>query len=152
MDWSKIVESPALVWFLIGLVLLVGELITPGLIIFFFGIGAWVTALVCLFANISLNLQLLIFLITSVASLLCLRKFLTGIFKGHIGSKQDMQVNLEEFAGKRVVVKKKITPKLPGKVELNGVDWEAAADTEINEGEVVEIVGKDDLTLKVKNI
>lgn len=148
----EIFSRPVVVWFFVGLVLLLSELMVPGFVVLFFGIGAWVVAIVCLFATISLNMQLLIFLITSVASLLCLRKYLTGIFKGHIGSMQDSQINIEEFVGKRAVVKKRITAKLPGKVELNGTDWEAAADAEIKEGEVVEVVGKDGLILKVKSL
>ena len=44
----------------------------------------------------------------------------------------------------------KITPKLPGKVDFHGTHWLAAADAEIPEGSVVEVTGKDNLTLKVK--
>jgi len=47
-------------------------------------------------------------------------------------------------------VKEKIVPKLGGKVEFHGTDWEARSDEEITEGTVVEIVGKDNITLRVK--
>jgi len=150
MDAIKDFLKPELIWFLVGLLLLILEFVMPGLIIFFFGVGACIVALVCLLTDISLNTQLLIFIISSVLSLLCLRKWLKGIFMGHVVSKQDMTENLEEFVGQRAVVKEKITPKAGGKVEFHGTNWEAFADEEIAEGTVVEIVGKDNITLKVK--
>jgi membrane protein implicated in regulation of membrane protease activity len=150
MDTLKDFLKPEVVWFLIGLALLIMEFVLPGLIIAFFGVGACVVALICLVTDISLNTQLLIFIITSVLSLLCLRKWLKGIFFGHIVSKQDLKANLEEFIGQKAVVKEKITPKVGGKVELHGTNWSAEADEEIAEGTVVEIIGKDNITLKVK--
>ena len=45
-----------------------------------------------------------------------------------------------------------ITPKAGGKVEFHGTNWEAHADGDIAEGAVVEIIGKDNITLKVKAI
>ena len=124
----------------------------PGLIVFFFGVGACIVALVCLFADIGINAQLGIFIGSSVLSLLLLRKWLRGIFMGHIVSKQDMTENLEEFVGQRAVVKEKIVPKLGGKVEFHGTDWQAMAEDEIAEGQAVEIVGKENLILKVKAV
>ena len=150
MDAIKDFLSPELIWFLIGIVLLVMEFMLPGLIIAFFGLGACVVAVICMFLDISLNAQLIIFIIASVLSLVCLRRWLKGIFIGHTKSKQDMTEDLKEFVGERVVVKKKITPPMAGKVELHGTDWQAEADEEIAEGSIVEITGKDNLTLKVK--
>ncbi len=150
MDTLKDFLKPEVIWFLIGLALLIMEFVLPGLIVVFFGVGACIVALICLLTDISLNTQLLIFIITSVLSLLCLRKWLKGIFLGHIVSKQDLKANLEEFIGQKAVVKEKITPKVGGKVEFHGTGWQAEADEEIAEGTVVEIIGKDNITLKVK--
>lgn len=152
MDAIKDFLKPELIWFLIGLLLLILEFAMPGLIIFFFGIGACVVALVCLLTDISLNTQLLIFILSSILSLLCLRKWLKGIFMGYIVSKQDITENLEEFIGQRAVVKEKIMPKTLGKVEFHGTNWAAEADEEIAEGTMVEITGKDNITLKVKSL
>ena len=144
--------KPELIWFLVGLVLLIMEFALPGLIIGFFGIGAWIVALVCLITDIGINTQLIIFIISSVLSLLLLRKWLKGVFVGHVKSKQDMTADLNEFIGERVVVKEKITPKAGGKVELHGTNWEAYADEEIEAGAIVEIIEKDNITLKVKTL
>jgi len=153
MDTIKDFLRPEIIWFLIGLALLIMEFVLPGLIIAFFGIGAWIVALVCLFSNYvqgSVNVQLTIFILSSVLSLMCLRKWLKGVFLGHAVSKQNLKENLEEFIGQKAVVKEKITPKAGGKVEFHGTNWAAEADEEIAVETVVEIVAKDNITLKVK--
>ena len=75
-----ILSDPAVIWFLIGLGLLLLELILPGLVILFFGIGAWITALVCAIADINLNWQIFIFLVASLLGLVLLRKYLKKRF------------------------------------------------------------------------
>jgi membrane protein implicated in regulation of membrane protease activity len=150
MDTLKDFLKPELIWFLVGLVLLIMEFVMPGLIIAFFGVGAWIVAIICLFIDIPLNAQLLIFIVTSVLSLLLLRKWLKGIFMGHVVSRQDVKENLEEFIGQRAVVKERIVPNGRGKVEFHGTGWTAEAEEDIAEGTAVEIIGKDNITLKVK--
>jgi membrane protein implicated in regulation of membrane protease activity len=152
MDAIKDFLRPEIIWFLVGLVLLILEFILPGLIIAFFGVGAWIVALVCLITDIGINTQLIIFIIASVLSLLCLRKWLKGVFLGHAVSKQNLKENLDEFIGQKAVVKEKIIPKAGGKVEFHGTNWVAEADEEIAEGAMVQIIGKDNITLKVKSL
>ena len=150
MNAIKEFLKPEIIWFLVGLVLLIMEFALPGLVIFFFGVGAFIVAIVCLITDIGINTQLIIFMASSVLSLLCLRKWLKGIFFGHVKSKQDMTQDIQEFVGERAMVKEKIKPKAGGKVELHGTNWAAEADEEIAEGTMVEIVGKENITLKVK--
>ena len=142
--------KPELIWFMIGLVLLILEFVIPGLVIFFFGVGAWIVALVCAVSNIGINTQLLLFIATSVLLLLVLRRWLKGIFHGHSSDQQELTEELREFLGQHAVVKSEITAKSPGRVEFHGTDWSAAADQTIPPGTNVEIVGKDNLTLRVK--
>ena len=150
MDAIKDFLRPEIIWFLVGLALLIMEFAMPGLIIAFFGIGACIVAIVCLITDIGINTQLVIFMASSVLSLLCLRRWLKGIFLGHVKSKQDMTQDLQEFVGERAIVKEKITPKAGGKVELHGTNWIAEAEEEIAEGTTVEIIGKENITLIVK--
>jgi membrane protein implicated in regulation of membrane protease activity len=149
-DSIKEYLKPELIWFLVGLLLLLLEFAAPGLIVFFFGLGACVVAVVCLLTDITLNTQLIIFIVSSFLFLLILRKWLKGVFLGHTTSKQDLTEDLEEFLGQRAVVKEKIVPKAGGRVEFHGTNWVAQADQEIPEGTVVEIIGKENITLKVK--
>ena len=144
-EWLK----PEIIWFLIGLVLLVLEFSAPGLIIAFFGVGAWVVAFICLFIDISITEQLLIFLITSILLLVFLRKSLRKVFKLDSFENQN---ELEDFLGRTARVSSKITPEMPGKVELNGTSWEAESDMEIAKGKTVRIVGRKSITFKVEPI
>ena len=150
MDAIKEFLKPEIIWILIGLALFIMEFMLPGLIIVFFAIGACIVAVVCLITDISLEVQLIIFIVSSVLSLLCLRSWLKGIFIGHVKGRQDMTEDLQEFVGERAVVVEKISPKACGRVELHGTNWTAEADAEIPEGTAVEVTGKDNLTLKVK--
>lgn len=152
METIKEFLKPELIWFIAGALLLFFEFELPGLVLFFFGVGAWIVAVVCLFTEISVNAQLIIFIISSVVLLVCLRRWLKGIFRGYITSKQNAGKNLEEFIGKRAVVSKAIAPLTPGKIEFHGTNWTTEADEEIAKGEPVEIIEKNNLTLKVKSL
>jgi membrane protein implicated in regulation of membrane protease activity len=145
-EWLK----PELIWFIAGLIMFLAEFTMPGLIIFFFGVGAWLVALICLFTNISINLQLTLFLIASILLLISLRKWLKNIFVGRTGQKQSADELLQEFVGEKAVVTREIDPQTRGKVEFHGTNWNAEADQIIDEGSSVEIIGKNNITLKVK--
>ncbi len=147
-DWLK----PELIWFFVGLVMLLLEFVLPGLIIFFFGIGAFIVALICLLTDISLNMQLGIFLITSVVLLLSLRKWLKNIFVGQVSPKESQDELLQEFVGKKAIVTQEISPDSEGKVEFRGTNWNAEANEVITEGTSVKIIGKNNITLKVKTL
>lgn len=147
-DWAK----PELIWFLIGLALLLLEFTLPGFIIFFFGVGAWMVAVLCLFTDVSLNAQLGIFLVVSVLLLISLRKWVKTVFIGRITLKQNLDEKFEDFVGKKAVVSKRITPGSQGRVEFHGSNWNAESDEIILEGTTVEIIKKNNITFKVKSI
>ncbi|NLT50668.1 MAG: NfeD family protein [Ignavibacteria bacterium] len=148
MDWSH----PAVIWFIIGLVLFIMELGVPGLVIVFFGAGAWLVALLSLVLPLSIDIQLLIFLISSCLFLLSLRKYVSSLFSGRKKTETSTGENLEDFLGEKAVVVQKILPPNKGKVELHGTNWNATSDSEIFDGSLVEIIGKEGLTLKVKPV
>ena len=145
-EWLR----PELIWFFVGLVLLFVELVVPGLIVAFFAFGAWVVAAVHLCKPLTVNQQLALFIASSVLSLALARSWLKGLFTGYVSSRSDGSMDLGEFIGQRAKVTQKITAKMPGRVEFHGSTWQAEADGEIAEGSMVEVVAKDNLTLKVK--
>lgn len=139
------------IWWMAGFVLLLGELALPGLTVFFFGVGALFVGLFCLlFPAVadSLNLQLLLFLVISVGSLLLLRRMLVQVFRGMVGRGADRMS--DDLIGRRVEVIEKITPDRPGKVRLNGVAWTAESEDTHAPGERVEITDRESLTLRVR--
>jgi membrane protein implicated in regulation of membrane protease activity len=83
VDWIKDFMKPEFIWAMVGLILLLLEFTLPGLIIFFFGVGAWIVAATCFFVDISVDAQLVIFIVSSVVLLLALRKWLKSVFVGH---------------------------------------------------------------------
>ena len=145
-EWLK----PELIWFIAGFIMLLAEFAMPGLIIFFFGVGAWLVALICLFTDISINIQLTLFLIASILLLISLRKWVKNIFVGRTGQKHSADEILQEFVGKKAVVTREINTQTGGKVEFHGTNWNGEADERINRGASVEIIGKNNITLKVK--
>lgn len=147
-EWLK----PQLIWFIVGLIFLLLEFAIPGLITSFFGIGAWIVATLCLFLDISLNTQLLIFLFSSVLLLVSLRKWFKTLFAGRDAPSQFEAESLDAVLGKKAMVTKEITPNTKGKVEFRGTYWDAEAYETIPEGAPVEILDKDNITLTVKSL
>lgn len=146
--FENIFDKPELFWFFIGLCLFLLELIIPGFFIFFFGLGAWVTALVCLIGNPGTNLQIVIFAVTSVLTLVLLRRI---IQKKFFYSKGTLSAEVEdEFTGKEALVTSDIGTDKRGKVEFKGTSWKAESKSEINEGQTVIILEKENFTLIVK--
>ncbi|MEI6050593.1 MAG: NfeD family protein [Bacteroidota bacterium] len=145
---SNILSRPELFWFLIGLVLFLLELVIPGFFIFFFGLGAWITALVCLIGEPGTNLQIIIFAITSVLSLIALRRI---IQKKFFYSKGNHSEDIEdEFTGKEALAKIDFGGIKNGKVEFKGTSWSAESKSEIKEGQRVIIIEKDSFKLIVE--
>ena len=142
-----ILSDPAVIWFLIGLGLLLLELALPGLVILFFGAGAWVTALVCVITDINLNWQILIFLIASLLGLVLLRKYLKKRFFGRTDNEIDDQ--LEEFIGRKAKAINDFKNGR-GKVEFKGTQWTATCKESVSRGDWVIIRSKDSLTFKVE--
>lgn len=144
--------QPQVFWFILGLALLLAELALPGFVIIFFGIGAWVTTLaIWLGWAESFTTQLLIFLVSSILSLVLFRKQGKNYFQGRVSRKVDDVTALDDVKGERAVVVEDILPtRLSGKVELHGTRWDATSDQEIHKGALVEILQRDNLTLKVK--
>lgn len=143
-----ILNDPAVIWFLIGLGLLLLELVLPGLVILFFGVGAWVTALACVIYDFNLNWQILIFLVASLLGLVLLRKYLRRKFFGKkSGSAEDQ---LEEFIGRKAKVIEEFKDG-QGRIEFKGTQWSARSKDPLKKGQWVKILAKDSLILEVKS-
>ena len=139
--------SPVLFWFLTGIVFLGLELALPGMIVFFFGVGAWCAALVVFFLPMSLASQLLVFLVASLVSLVLLRTTLKKIFLGRVLEVDAMEHNIPP--GASGVVIEAINPPATGTIKYGGSYWQATADQAIAKGTIVTIVKKNNLSIKV---
>ena len=139
--------SPAAIWFIVGFVLLILEFALPGLIIFFFGIGAWIVALACLFTDLSFNNQLILFMVSSLLSVLLLRKSLRKML---MSRKLPCGLLEDEFIGKTAKAETAISPGNNGKIAFKGSSWQASSTEIIAPGENVIITGNESIVLTVK--
>lgn len=146
MDFTFLKE-PAMVWFLIGLVLIVSEFAVPGLVIIFFGLGAWAAALALLALDMSLFSQILIFLVVSITTLLVLRKRFMDV----AAQTPDLT---DEFIGKTAAVEERVVKGAYGKVKFKGALWKAETESDqvIEKGTLVKIVGYESIILRVEPV
>jgi membrane protein implicated in regulation of membrane protease activity len=137
------------IWLLVGVLLIGLELLTPGFVVVFFGIGALINGLLSLLIpGLSLNflIQFLLWGGTSLLSLLALRRFFKRTFRG----KEIADDGHDEFVGQTAEVIEAVTQKKPGRVSFQGTTWKAVTyDSDLAAGDSVEIMKKENLTLVV---
>lgn len=138
----------AIIWFLIGLGLMVAELVIPGIILVFFGVAAWIVAILDWCGVDSFAVQLWVFGITSMALVIFARRYVKDWFRG---SERTAEGNVdEEFVGKIVTVVEGIEPGSFGKVELKGAQWKASSEAALEAGSQAEVIARDNINLVVK--
>ena len=143
---NDILTAPV-IWFIIGFVFLLLEFMLPGLILFFFAVGAWIVGLVLLFSPLSINLQLLIFIASSGFTILIFRKWLKSLLWHRKDSRELLE---EEFLGRTAIADTNIMPGENGKVSFKGTTWDATSEDVILKGSNVTIVGNDSILLIVQ--
>ncbi len=138
-------------WLLVGALLMLGEIMTPGFVMFFFGLGATLTGLALVaFPEMPVWAQALIFSVASIIGL----AFLRGYVKAFFGIKDDLgRSEIDDgYAGKIARVTATVTPTVAGRVLLGDAEWNATADSPIEAGSDVRVVSRVNLTLKVERI
>lgn len=137
------------IWLYAGAFLMLAEIVSPGFVIFFFGLSAMTVGL-CRFAfgeAFTLTWQLAAFSVFSILYLVTLRRLLKRVFNGEsTASAVDFS---HESVGRVAKVVAAIRPPLAGRILLGDAEWSATAETEFPEGADVRIVAQDNLTMKV---
>lgn len=140
--------SPALLWAIAGVILIVIELVSFSFVLAFLGVGCFITALTTWFGlTPNTNMQLAAFSVSSIALLALFRKTFIKMFAGH-------GVNMSDDIGQRAKVIKDIPPDGEGDVLYRGSVWNAISDSKetISEGATVEITATEGIRLKVKKV
>src|SRR5688500_3007719 len=88
--------NSAVIWFIAGFIFFLLEFAIPGLILFFFAVGAWIVAILSLFLDLSIDTQLIIFLTSSIITILLFRNWAKKI----IWLKKNPTELEDEFLGK----------------------------------------------------
>ena len=145
--WSV---SMAVVWFILGILFLFAEMAVPGFIIFFFGLGAMAAAAVAwLVPGASLALQIAVFAVASVATLVLSRVIFRDFFRGRtVREKED--ADDDGLVGATGVLSQAIEPPVAGRVEVHGSDWKAVSNRPISAGTAVRVTARDNITLTVE--
>jgi len=141
--------TAALLWILVGIVLIITELLVTGIVAVFFGIAAIITGLLLQFGLIEgLALQYASFGIISVATLVLARQRLTRWFKGNTKDKTEESPSFQQDIGERATVIKDFQHG-SGRVTLNGVSWTASSSEELKAGEAVWVIANEGIHLTV---
>lgn len=142
--------TPAQIWFLVGLVLVLAEFAVPGVVLVFIGLGAWVASFATRLGwTDSLAAQMTVFAVSSLVLLLGLRRLFKSWFMGFTKVNPDTTRDLDEFIGRPVVVVTALAAGSRGKVEFKGAGWTAESEDALEPGETAFITGMDGLCLKV---
>jgi len=141
-------EINALFWLICGVVGILLELVMPGFVLIFFGVGALITAACAYFFDITTTWQLVIFVVVSCGTLLAFRKSFKQILFNKKQKTCEPDELKDEFQGKTAVVLEDFAT-FNGKVEFNGTSWKAKANENVRKGDVVFIQKRENLTLIV---
>ncbi len=118
--------QPWLVWAIVGVVCIGLEMLLPGFVIFFFGLGALATALCSLIPLVTdlVWLQVLLFVIFSVVSLIVLRRRFAKIFAGTVFDSRHPDPE-ETGAGETAEVIESASSHTDGRIRFRGTTWPA---------------------------
>lgn len=143
--------TPGQIWFLVGLALVLAEFATPGVILVFIGLGAWVASF-CAWMGWAdtLGVQFAIFAVASLVLLIGLRRFFKAWFLGFSKQNPNALQDLDDYIGKPVRVIAPIPSGGQGKVEFKGANWTAQSAEPLNPGDAAIITGLEGLCLVVK--
>ncbi len=144
-----LIYVPWWMWVVLGMVLLLGEVLTPGgFFIIFFGAAAVVVGLLkALGLEMALAYELMLFAVLSICGLLFFRKPLQRRFR-----QLTPDILPDELTGESGTALEEIAAGATGKVELRGTSWSAvnAGESPLREGCACLVERLDGLTLTVR--
>lgn len=123
-------------WLIIAGLFFIGEMITVGFLVFWFGVGALIAMIVSFFTS-NIIIQTTVFVISSTILLLATKPFV----KKFVDVKPT-NTNAFSIIGKKAIVTKEINLHSVGQIKINGEVWSAESENDeiIPEGVEVEIV------------
>lgn len=144
--------SCAWLWVYVGSILMLLELIVPGFVLCFIGLGAATVGVVRGLAGESFSLawQLAVFSLSSILYIVLFRRSLKQIF---VGTTSLAQTDFDhDSVGRIARVTVAIAPPTSGRILLGDAEWTAVSSVALSVGTDVRIVAQDNLTMKVEPI
>ncbi len=139
-----------IVWLALFVIMLVVEAAGPALVSIWFSFGALVALIISFIPGIAWWIEVIVFVVISIATLLALRPVLRKYIK-----RNNFRTNVDSFIGKRGYVIEDITLLQPGAVKIGDVSWTAVPinkDDKILENEIIEVVAVNGNKLTVKKV
>lgn len=133
------------VWTVLLAFFVVVEIATLNLVTIWFAAGALAALLASLFTQ-NLVYQILIFLLVSLAALVAAKPLLANARHRKPAAPLDLERNL----GRTAQVLEPITPQKPGRVRLDGVDWNAVCQHPLAPGDQCRVLAIEGTTLTVE--
>jgi membrane protein implicated in regulation of membrane protease activity len=142
--------EPQYWWLIAGIALFLVEIFTPGFFAASLGIGAF-SAAIAAWVGANLEVQLLIFSLVSVISIIILRP----IIKKHLEAK-DVRTNADAMIGRIGTVVQVVDKKTgQGRMALDGDEWQfVLSDATANpaKGDQVRVLERNSIVLTVESI
>ncbi len=133
-----------IIWTIILIISLAVEALTLNLVTIWIALGALVALVSSIFVS-SVMIQTVIFIITTLLTLIFTRSFIKDILKV-----KSVKTNLDSVVGQIGIVTSDISEDKRGKVKIAGKIWTAISDSPISVGEKVEILAIEGVKLVVK--
>lgn len=130
-----------LIWLGVGVAFIVAELVVPAFIIVFFGVGALIAGATAFFGS-TLQVQLVVFGVSSLALILLFRKTMASTFSGSTAEEDEEE--RDHAIGRTAEVVEAIEPNRPGRVKFQGSFWAASCETPVAVGELVRIQSREE--------
>ena len=146
--------EPWFIWALTGIACIGLEMLLPGFVIFFFGLGALAAGFCSLipFVSDQVWLQILLFIGFSTFFLLFLRKRFSRIFGGTIFDSKKGNPE-EEGIGKIAEVLETVGETAEGRIRFKGTSWKAITRKgEIKTGESARIVAREGMLYTIEPV
>jgi len=130
-------------WLIAAVGFLVLEGCTFNMTSIWFAIGAAAALISCLFTDL-FRVQALLFIVVSVLCLLAFRPLAAKLRKAPTATNGDRNL------GREATVLTPVTAEEPGRVRLDGVDWNARSEQTIPAGSLCVVLSVDGATLTVR--
>jgi len=140
-------------WLIFGIVLIILEVVIPGMVVSFVGLAALTVALLLYLQVIeALHIQILIFFAVSIFYCFTLRLLVIRLYPSDT-EKKDLDHELSNI-NKCVKVIEEIPATGSGRIELEGIGWIAKTlhNEKITTGEMVRIIKQENITFIVEKI
>ena len=139
-----------IIWLVLFVAMLIVEASGPALVSIWFSFGALIALIVSFISGVAWWIEVIIFVVISITTLLALRPVLKKYIK-----RNNFNTNIDSFTGKRGYVIEDITFLKPGAVKIGDVSWTAIPankDETIVENEIIEVVAVNGNKLIVKKV